>query len=294
VTTRSATEPKKDNVLRLRDGRMLGYAEYGDSTGTPVFSFHGFPGSRVESRFARDAALQRGIRVIAPDRPGLGLSTYQPRRTILGWPDDVVELADALGIERFAVMGVSGGGPYAAVCAHKIPQRLTGVAIVSGVGPLHRLGATEGMLRTNRIMFGAQRRFPPLGRAIIWLAGIVLKRYGTKGMDRMARALPEADQRIMARPDVRDLFAEDASEAFRSGARGPALENSLFTRPWGFRLEDIAMPVHLWQGGDDRNVPVAHGRYQASALPNCTEHFYAGEGHLLVFERIDEILDAIT
>jgi pimeloyl-ACP methyl ester carboxylesterase len=248
----------------------------------------------VESRFAHDAALKRGIRVIAPDRPGFGLSTYKPRRTILDWPDDVVELADALGIERFAVMGVSGGGPYAAACAYKIAQRLTGAAIVSGVGPLHRPGATEGMLRTNRIMFGAQRRFPPLGRAIIWLAGVVLKRQGTKGMDRMARTLPEADQRIMARPDVRELFAEDTREAFRSGARGPAQENSLYTRPWGFQLEDIAMPVHLWQGENDRNVPVAHGRYQASALPNCTPHFYPGEGHLLVFERIDEIFATIA
>lgn len=148
-------------TLRLRDGRLLGYAEYGDPGGPALFYFHGFPGSRLEARLGDAVAARNGVRLIALDRPGFGLSHFKPGRTISEWPDDVVELADALGIDRFAVMGVSGGGPYVAACALKIPHRLIGAAMVSSTAPsdapwdwpgaragLHLGGAPQAMTRT--------------------------------------------------------------------------------------------------------------------------------------------------
>jgi pimeloyl-ACP methyl ester carboxylesterase len=111
--------------IELRDGRQLGYAEWGDSAGGPLLFFHGWPGSRLEGRLGDEAAKTCRVRLIALDRPGMGLSDFQSRRALVDWPDDVVQLADALGLERFAVLGISGGGPYAAACAWKLSDRLT-------------------------------------------------------------------------------------------------------------------------------------------------------------------------
>ena len=275
-------------TVRLRDGRTLGYAEYGDPAGKPVFFFHGFPGSRLEAAMGHDAAVKHGGRLISIDRPGYGLSDFKPGRTLLDWPEDVTELAAALGIDRFGVAGVSGGGPYVAACAYAIPQRLTGAYIISGVGPYDAPGATDGMSRYNRILLVW------LGRHAPWLGGLVIRgeaRAARKGklIDQMANMMPEPDRAILRQPEIRAIFLADAREAFRQGARGGIHEWRVYSRPWGFRLEDITMPVHLWQGTADKNVPLSMGHYQASAIPNCKATFYEGEGHLLIVTHIDEI-----
>ncbi len=122
-------EDRTGRTIRLRDGGRLGYAEWGDTDGRPLLYFHGWPGARVEGRLGAEVARAKGIRFIALDRPGMGLSDYQPRRTFVDWPIDVAELAAALGLDRFAVLGISGGGPYAAACAWKLSERLTGAGI---------------------------------------------------------------------------------------------------------------------------------------------------------------------
>jgi len=284
---------RRDNTLRLRDGRLLGYAEYGDPEGKPAFFFHGMPGSRLEAQFGDAAAKKLGLRVIAIDRPGYGLSDFKPRRTFADWPDDVVELADALKVDRFAVAGVSGGGPYVAVCALRIPERLTAAGIISGVGPFDVPGATEGMSRRNRLIFGMARRLPWLVNLPYWLMAQGARRFPDRFISLMMRSLPEPDKAVLARPEIRALFMEDAAEAFRAGGRGAAWDSVLYARPWGFRLEDITMEVHLWQGEEDVNVPPSMGRYQAEAIPNCRPTFYPGEGHLLIVDRMEEILAAL-
>jgi pimeloyl-ACP methyl ester carboxylesterase len=140
----SISHPKVlDQTVVLRDGRRLGFAEWGDRTGTPVFFFHGMPSSRLNGHADPSVLDRRHVRRIAIDRPGMGLSDFQPERKLLGWPDDVVELADRLGLDRFGVVGNSAGGPYAAACAYKIPARLTHVGIVSGVAPFERLSRED-------------------------------------------------------------------------------------------------------------------------------------------------------
>jgi pimeloyl-ACP methyl ester carboxylesterase len=126
-----------NKTIQLHDGRTLGYAEYGSSHGKTIFYFHGHPGSRFEARFLAEQTVQYGVRLIGVDRPGMGLSSFKRGRRILDWPDDAAELADSLQIEHFAVVGFSGGGPYALACAHKIPQRLTACGIISGVGHIN-------------------------------------------------------------------------------------------------------------------------------------------------------------
>jgi pimeloyl-ACP methyl ester carboxylesterase len=274
---------------------MLGYAEYGDPAGTPLMVFHGLPGSRLMAAFAHDAAFRRGIRIVSPDRPGYGLSTYRPRRRILDWPDDLLQLADALGIDRFAVAGVSSGGPYVSVCAYAIPERLSGAAIVSGATPMNRPGYYEGMHRRNRMTWRLTKRVPPASRLLAWLSGRFITRASGERLARMMSSdLPPADRAIVGRPELQSLFVADAREAFRDGARGVAHEFGLTVRPWGFRLEDIRIPVHVWHGTEDRNIPVSHARYVADAIPNCIAHICEGAGHLLVVDRIEEILDTIV
>jgi len=290
----TTTTPKTDNQLRMRDGRILGYAEYGDPDGVPVFFFHGMPGSRLEGALGHAAAVRNGVRIISPDRPGYGLSTFQPKRTFLGWPDDITQLADSLGLHRFAIAGISGGGPYVAVCALRIAPRLTRAVMISGVGPFDIPGATEGMSRQNRMLFAASRRAPILVRIVMAFMAQGMKRAPDRFMERMLKALPKPDQDVMADPALRELFKQDALESMRPGARGAAYESVMYARPWGFRLQDITMPVTLWQGDADVNVPVVMGRYQAQAIPNCDWRFFPGEGHMLIFAHMDELFALVA
>ncbi len=283
--------------VRLRDGRRLGYAEYGDPAGKPVLHLHGLLSSRLEgcAKGVSDTAAQVHARLITPDRPGMGLSDFKPGRTILDWPDDVVELADALQLDRFAIVGVSGGGPYAAACALKIPQRLTAVGIVSGLGPLQVPHATEGMYNRERWLFTIARPAPRLGRLLLAWMSRDIQRDSLSVVSQIWGQLAEPDRETVAHPDVRDMLCGMAKEAFRSGASGPAWDVALVARPWGFSLRDIPMEVNLWQGGRDCLVPPSMGRYQAHALLKCCFQFYPEEGHVsLVVNHCGEILDTLV
>ncbi|TMB73516.1 MAG: alpha/beta hydrolase [Deltaproteobacteria bacterium] len=285
---------KGGETLRLEDGRLLGYAVYGDPEGWPIFYFHGFPGSRLEAQLADRVAARMGIRLIALDRPGFGLSDFKPRRTIFEWPDDVVKIADALGINRFATIGVSGGGPYAAACALKIPQRLTAVAIVCGLGPLDTPNGTDRMIRTNHLIFFLGRRLPWLAKISLWRIAYQVRRNPEGTLRRMIVALPDPDKAVLARPEVKTAMKDNVVEAFRGGSRGAACELLLYTRPWGFLLQDIATRVNLWHGEQDVSVPPTMGQYQARTIPNCRAIFYPGEGHFsLVINHMEEVLSGL-
>jgi pimeloyl-ACP methyl ester carboxylesterase len=280
-------------TITLSDGRTLGYAEFGDPDGAPLFWFHGFPGSRLEAKLAGEHAGPASVRIIAPDRPGMGLSTFQRHRRFLDWPEDVRQLADSLGIDRFAVVGISGGGPYASVCALKLADRLSTAGIISGVGPLHARRATDGMSLQNRAMFWLGGHAPLLPEALVW----VMSRQARDPehfITQMKRSFALVDRPYLDRPDVRATFAAEILEAFRQGSRGAAYELRLYSRRWGFRLKDIAMPVHLWHGDADRNVPATMARYLAKKIPDCRANFYPGEGHLMAIDRIPEILATLV
>ena len=171
--------------IRLADGRQLGYAEYGDPQGKPIFHFHGWVSSRLEFGHNHDIANTLGARVISVDRTGVGLSDSQPGRRILDWPNDIAQLADALGIDRFAVSGWSFGGPYAAVCAYKIPHRLTTAGIIAGIAPLNRPGATQGMMRPGRLILGIGKKAPWILRPIAWQIGRMVRSNPKRCVEKM-------------------------------------------------------------------------------------------------------------
>ena len=283
-----------DKTLRLPDGRLLGYAEYGDPNGMPLLFFHGTPGSRLQAKVSDDTAREVGVRMVAPDRPGLGLSDFQPKRTMLDWAHDVEALADSLHLERFAVMGISGGGPYAAATAYQRPERVTKLALVSTVCPLTFPDATTGMLPAVRLLFRLARRAP-------WAVNVMMRnmaRSGNQPERARKRALnshlPPADIAVLEHVESWKMLLASSREAFRHGTRGAAWDFVLCARPWGFRLEEIRVPTLLWHGEADVNAPVAMGHAIARAIPNCQATFVPGEGHLsLARKHMEEILRSV-
>lgn len=279
-----------DKVLSLRDGRALGYAEYGDPAGKPVFFFHGLPGSRRQRHPDDSIATGLGARLIAIDRPGYGLSDFQYGRKLLDWPGDVAQLADSLKIDRFAVVGVSGGGPYVLASAYKMPERITSATVISGMGPVDDPEATKGMLRSMRLGLGIAPKVP---WGFVRLADPVAKMVSRNpaGVKKLVPAsAPEADKKAFARPEIQEVDRQDLAEAYRNGAQAAFWEVVTLATPWGFRLEDIDKKIHLWHGEADTTVPHHMGRYVARTLPDCESRFYPGEGHTLMYNYWREIL----
>jgi pimeloyl-ACP methyl ester carboxylesterase len=254
-------------VFHLEDGRRLGFAEYGDPTGPVLLYFHGHPGSRLEARFLADAAAHAGVRLIGVDRPGLGLSDYQPKRHLSDWADDVAQLITHLRLQSVALIGYSAGGPYALACAYHLPDRVTACAIVSSadqVGPLIRM----------------------LARWIPWLVLHITRRWfadtvrARRSLQRFVRRWPEPDQRAFAQAGVPDVLADSLADAFRQGVKGAAYDGSLLGRPWNIPLHKITRPVQVWHGERDTQVPVAAARALAGQLPHGTTEFCADDGHI--------------
>ena len=291
ITSGNRTQ-KRNQTVRLRDGRQLGFAEYGVSDGRPVFYFHGWPSSRLEAEAMEEVPARLGVRLIAPDRPGYGLSDFKPGRTLGDWAADVSELAERLELTRFGVLGISGGGPYALACAARIPENLSAVLLVVSVAPVESPEVMRGMVPLNRFLLGFARHAP-------WLALNVgtffLRFFWGQGEQptppQIESRLPATDRNALTDPSLRQALITSSREALRGGVWGAAWDGFLYARPWDFRLQEIRSPVHVWHGEKDIVVPVAMGRYLARMLPDCRATFYPDEGHFsLPFGRMEEIL----
>ena len=275
--------------MRLKDGRSLSYAEYGDLSGAPVIGFHGTPGARVTMKAFEKAAAAAGVHIIAPERPGYGYSQPNAGGTLTGYADEVLELATALGLERFGVIGVSGGGPYALACAYKLAGRLSITAVVSGIGPLATPGSMAGMAFSNRMVFSLARFSPAL---VGWLLPKMIR----PSFPSMERSIHEGTSPSpLLNPELFAIMATDQYEAIRAGGKGVALDMSNLWRPWGFSPEDIRARVLLWHGDADDLAPIALARQFAKRLPNCETTFYTGEGHTgPLLNHSAEIMQAVV
>lgn len=278
------------STITLGDGRTISYAEYGNPRGQIVFFFHGIPGSRL-FRPPDEVTTRLGVRLICTDRPGSGLSAYYPGRRILDWPADVSVLADSLGVQTFHAVGHSGGGPYTLACAYALPERVRGAAVVCGAGPADRKEALKTMTSLNRLAFSIGRYMPwQLWRLLVWY----FYRKGHENpaylFERGAKDRPRSDTEVLNGPGVLELNYASQSEGLCQGTRGFALEARLIVRPWGFRLEDIRVPVQVWHGTEDVDTPVAMGKAVAARIPGSRLTICTGEGHMLLFPHWEEIL----
>jgi pimeloyl-ACP methyl ester carboxylesterase len=291
----SAASDETQQRFQLPDGRYLGYAGYGDARGRPVFYFHGFPGSRLEARLAGQAAVSYGIRLIAVDRPGYGLSDARRHRTLLDWAQDTVHLADFLGIGRFSVVGVSGGGPYAAACAFKISHRLDKVAIVCGLGPVvpRSVRYSAADLTVNGLLLAG--RFPIFAQLPFAAAALMYRKHPQLMLVLISRRVAQCDRRALQIPELHQLLCDSFREAFRCSLLGPARDLVLYGRDWGFDLHDIHVPTRLWHGEKDAVVPPAMAHRLADEIPTCRALFYPEDGHFsIIANRLGAILAELS
>ncbi len=284
----------REGSIQLRDGRRLAYVESGNLEGMPVIFMHGNPGSRY-MRHPDDAlTASLGVRLITPDRPGYGLSDYKKGRTLLDMPADVEQLANTLGLGRFAVMGVSAGGPYVAACAYRLGERLTGAAIVSGSAPFNRTGAMAGVNRDYRAAYSMAMWPGWMLRPMMSLHDQTVRRKPERALEALMKECSADDRALLSDPAIAAQVKGFRFEASRQGVQGMIQEARLLTSPWGFPLEDIRIPVHLWYWEGDSIVPLQMGRYLHSRIPNTVPHFLPGGGHFSLYSHWKDILAALV
>src|SRR5579859_1069506 len=276
--------------VRLRDGRRLAYLERGSPDGFPVVHHHGMPGSRLQHEADPALYSRLGVRLITPDRPGYGLSDPHPGARLIDWPADLSDLMDSLGIARFGITALSGGGIFALACAAALPDRLTDVVVTGCPAPMQIPGAFRGMRLMTRAGLFFAALAPWLLEAVVGAASGLIRRYPVFAVKQFNRDVAPADRHWLSMPSVAGGAVDDLREGLRNGAGGYTHDLELLARPWGFALEDIRVPVDLWHGDSDYVIPQQHGVYLASVIPGARLHMCQGEAHLLLWNHLEEIL----
>lgn len=277
--------------LELSDGRTLTWAESGDSAGEPVLYFHGAPGDHHpivpgQSEIAR--AL--GVRLVCPVRPGFGGSTPHPERSLVSWADDVAQLADALSLERFGVVGFSAGAPHALSCAAGLPARVQRAVAVGCGAPWTEAGLAGGMDWQRRVLRRLALHAP-------WLLRLIYKRMPDpkREPDKLVRqllaGLSEPDRAVLARPEVAELAIAHTVGALAQGFDGMADEVLVLARPWGFDLAAIRVPLTFVTGTLDSAAPISGASYLAAAIPGARLEPIEGEGHLCIIDHWGSVLE---
>lgn len=278
--------------VTLKDGRQLGYAEYGDPQGKPILYFHGFPGSRLEPSHLQNIALSNHYRLIGIDRPGMGLSSTNQKHSILSWVDDVETFADHLGLKKFSIIGQSGGAPFVAACAYKIPNRINGAAIVSGIAPFEIPEATSSLASGQRFVNKAITVMPWIATGMMKLTLMMYKRPWM--LKHVLKQMSEVDRLAFHSVGSNEIINAVLLEPFRNGVSGAAQEFQLFPMPWGFDIANIKCPTTIWQGDLDKQVPAMHAKLYAKLIPNSKLTFFQQEGHVsLLINHGEQILRSV-
>ena len=251
--------------------------------------FHGLPGSRRQRHPDDAIARSLGARMLHFDRPGFGRSDPAPRRTIASIAADVRALCDALNLERIRLAGVSGGAPYALACAALLPDLVVKTAIVSGVGPRGIMPGSE-LRWKNRVGLLIAPRAAWLLRPFAWGMGSLGRKDPEAYLDAVCEEMNAADRRLLARQDVRSMFAEDLTEAFAQSSAAFTRDLALIAGEWNFDLAAVRSPVKLWHGTEDRAIPAGAAQAIAARVRGAELSLLPGDGHFLVFQRWHAIL----
>jgi len=290
---RSSATDRTSQVHQLPGGRLIGYAEYGDPDGLPAVALHGTPGSRFMFALTDEGARVRGLRIIAPERPGYGLSDRHHFDTLADTAHDVKALADALGLDRFALIGVSGGGPHAIAAAALLKEQILRMALIGPVGPIAECGEHIRMSSLHRFIFthmapseyAAGAFFHTLRSLVDWAPGVAYHL--------LMQRVTATDREILHHAEVRANLQAALREGFRSGVEGALQDLRLYCGPWDLPLHEIDVPMIMWQGSEDTIVPPDAAYHLAGALPDCRLEVIEGAGHYWVFGGFDRVLDAV-
>ena len=287
--------PRLEGSVAVGGGRRLSFAEFGSPRGAAIIWMHGTPGGRRQIPVeARAYAADHDIRIIGVDRPGIGTSTPHLYANVLDWTADLELLADALAIDTMRVIGLSGGGPYALAAGAALPDRVHGVGVLGGVAPTKGPDAIRGglveiapyaapVLSLTRV---------PLGYVLAATIRLVRPLAGP-AIDTYAALQPRGDRELLARPEFRAMFLDDLLHGSRFHVGAPLADIILFTRPWGFELADVQVPVRWWHGDNDHIIPHAHGVHMAARLPDAQFETIHGESHLGGLGVATEVLEEL-
>lgn len=276
-----------NHTIQLKDGRVLAYSEHGVPDGTPILYFHGAPGSCFE-HLPKTLLNNHSIRLIVPDRPGYGGSTFQANRTLLSWADDVVQLLNALALETIPIFGFSAGGVYALACAYKIPERLNNVTIAGSLAPFNIEGLTQNLLEQNKALFENAKSDP------------------TALVEQLEEHAPTADAFFAAvetlvsdedkkllneNKELKTMYLSNLAGAIQQGMRGFVHDLAILSSPWGFEVAQISKHITLWQGQLDRTVPIEMYQYFSKTLPQNNGSIIECTGHFITFSHAKKILE---
>ena len=281
------------NHITLPDNRKLGFAEYGDKNGFPIVYCHGSQSSRLEMHYDLSFALTHHLRIITIDRPGHGISDFNPSGSILGFAQDVIQLMNHLAIQSFSVVGMSAGSPFALALAYSFPERIISTSIISGFAPFNT-ESKKYLSKEIKIMLGLAKSMPFLLRWMLKIQKKQLAKNPKKALAGFLKIMSFPDQEVLKNEFVMEIIEAMFKEAFRNGSEGVAYEISrLLVRDWGFELKDIAIPVSFWQGKEDNNVPYQWAEKMHNTIPNSNLNLIEKEGHLIIFQHAEEIFSEI-
>jgi pimeloyl-ACP methyl ester carboxylesterase len=272
------------HLVTLAGGRRVAYADHGDPAGLTVLSCHGTPECRLVDPTAVELAERMGFRMVVPDRPGFGQSDPSPGRTLLDWPVEAARLLDALGVGSFAVIGGSGGGPYAVACGVVLGDRVSRVALVAPAEPAD----------------APKHGFVPREEAALRARGETMARLLRDDPDGFwALVAPDLSETDLKRQEAMDRATRDRAtamfrEAFRQGTDAYVADHLLVGGPWSDLLPRLARPTRIWQGDDDNSVPAESTRWMATRIPGAELEVLGGVGHGMTDELWPEIFGWLT
>jgi pimeloyl-ACP methyl ester carboxylesterase len=278
--------------LRRGDGSVIALEVVGDPDATPVLVCHGLADSRLAALWLQPAAEELGLYLIAPDRPGIGGSGRRQLSQLGDWAEDATLILDALRVDSAALLGVSGGGPFAAACAARIPGRVRSLMLVAPLGSPE--WPTSGMAPGERLSLTLARHSPAFGGWGLDRLAALARLRPELFLRLAATAQPDADIRALQLPGMREAFLTSYLEAFRGGSWGVAQDLRLLTRPWDFELGSITAPTWVRHGDADTTVPVQHARRYAEAIPAAELHIYPGHGHFSILSHPHDVLATLA
>ncbi|MGY4709406.1 alpha/beta fold hydrolase [Mycolicibacterium sp. CBM1] len=291
----SIARPKLEGNIAVGEDRQIGFAEFGAAQGRAVFWLHGTPGARRQIPMeARVFAEKNNIRLIGIDRPGIGSSTPFQYDNVLAFAGDMTKIADTLGVEKMAVVGLSGGGPYTLACAAALPERIVAAGVLGGVAPTVGPDAIGGGLMKLGTM--AAPVIEVAGGPIRLAASTfirLIRPVAEPALYLYAGISPEGDRKMLVRPEFKAMFLDDLLNGSRKQLAAPFADIVVFARDWGFRLDEVKVPVRWWHGDRDHIVPFAHGQHVVSRLPDAELHQLSGESHLAGLGRAEDILSTM-
>ncbi len=279
-------------VLRL-DGRNLGYVDQGPRDGIPVFFMHSWAGSRLQSPPDGKALYDHGVRLIVPERPGMGRSDLHPDGGLDSWSGDVAALADYLGIARFAVIGYSRGSIFAIATASSLKSRVTHLSLVAPLSPLRRLSDLAGMLPTAKLLMGLSMRLPVLIPPMLRLWMARMRRHPELYLESVLPHLSPKDAEVLLTTHMQAHYRQSFVEAISQGDEGLFKELKIMASDWGYLLP-LSHPVTLWHGEDDNHMPIHHSERLLTLLPNSRLERVPDSGHYLLYHCWRNILAALV